>query len=434
MGILIVCLLLLACGTILFKLLKIESLHPFLKTVLIFSFFYWKFSPIVLSLMNWKLFELLFFNSISFDEYLYNSIVDLCFTFLLLYLFYSLLKRRGFSELSLFCGDFQESDVFISIMNKISLAILCLITVYSLFSNLNYAYNNNASTIADAETGILTFITQTILAICLCNILFLYERFTKYEIFIQHIIVGFYFLTRAFQGSRIMLIAIIFIYLYLFLVQERKRLYLNLVLSLSAFAIILIPVIGTMRGGARLKISDISSGLMTQTVAYDFIESLAIKSNSVYYGSYLLKYDGNEFAGIAPYMNSFYSLVPRIIYPDKPVPGSFDGTVYGTVSRRASKHFVGDNELMNMGIPLSLESLWTLGWLGYFMAIIVAVFVLNTLNNFLWSKKLIPCLLVLILISFPSCISEVSVISIVRDIPRYIILYAMLFICFVKPN
>jgi hypothetical protein len=96
-------------------------------------------------------------------------------------------------------------------------------------------------------------------------------------------------------------------------------------------------------------------------------EMLFVKFDNYRFG--WLLYDEARGQGLelklTPYIGVAGCLIPRSIWPDKPVPGSIDGTYYGVPARYAAGiSGLLDRHIGNVGIGAFVASYWQGGVLG----------------------------------------------------------------------
>ena len=192
----------------------------------------------------------------------------------------------------------------------------------------------------------------------------------------------------------------------------------------------LLPMLAKIRTEGSITFSDISIGMVDNIDFNPIISEFAVKTNSVYYGAYLCEFDGIGAAGINPYINSLYTLIPRFLYPDKPVPTSKDGTEYGIPSRVAASLILGDSSVFNVGVPPSLIALWHGGVWAYIFNIAFTIWLLMWLNKLFNSGLFFWQLIVFIFINIPIMNVYITFDQFLRDIPRHFIIYFILCIIF----
>ena len=170
-----------------------------------------------------------------------------------------------------------------------------------------------------------------------------------------------------------------------------------LLLVFSGFSLLLLPVLSSKRiEGAR----EVKIGNTLELVP----QELNIKLNSFSYTEALLKYDGAEFAGINPYIGSALKFVPRFIWIDKPTATSFNSDISGIPSRRIPYLQGSKSDSYNVGTSAFAVSLWQMGYLTVFFAIILNVFFLKISNRLLNKDGLILKSIAFMMFAFPQLI------------------------------
>lgn len=118
-------------------------------------------------------------------------------------------------------------------------------------------------------------------------------------------------------------------------------------------------------------------------------DDIYTKFNSFEQGTILLEIEGTSRAGLSLITSSLASPIPRILYPDKPVPfssnGEYSGVPYYLVPHLRGIVFAGHV----VPIPPSTIALWELGYIGLFVMILFNVANLLFMNFFLKSELLL---------------------------------------------
>jgi len=167
-------------------------------------------------------------------------------------------------------------------------------------------------------------------------------------------------------------------------------------------------VIGAMRGGSgQLQLSTAaaeSKSLFGQQpmseTAWAFYDQIYIKFDGISMGAYLVDRLGR--AGIKPYVGAALAIVPRIILPSKPTPGSIDGTLQGTPPRLIAVAIGMDPLVGNVGVSSAAMEMWHFGWLGLIPLLLFNLFQWRMINSFLLTPSLVTRTLALYLIAIPS--------------------------------
>ena len=265
----------------------------------------------------------------------------------------------------------------------------------------------------------------------LLGILFLFKKKTKPLLYISCLtVVFFYYLLLTFRGGRIYIFGIVIFLLYRFLEKKNIRLLLFAsvlgILSLGA-----LPILSSLRGDTRIKVEDVTSSQMSLNSEL-ILNEVLVKTNSVMYGSYLINADGIGNKGSMMYSSTLFALLPRFLFPSKPEPGSVDGSPEGLPSRAsAAYHSTHEyNGISSNGVPASISSLWGGGWLAFILEIVSVAYLIFFINAVFKSQKPIYAGFAFSIVSFPVCILEVPLPSILIDVQRFIVFYFVLKVLF----
>jgi len=182
-------------------------------------------------------------------------------------------------------------------------------------------------------------------------------------------------------GSRIAL----FTPLAVLLLAPRRRWYAKAILLIAGgvlipTAIVLVPVMGELRQRGPIQLSSVvgaakeqpSPGTETSRI---FLGQVLAKFDSFSTGAVLVSASGLGQAGWTPYEGAALALLPRLLLPNKPSPGSGDGSPAGHPSRVVAR-ILGYNSMAgNMGVSPGAITLWQLGWAG--LVLLVAANVIH---------------------------------------------------------
>lgn len=198
--------------------------------------------------------------------------------------------------------------------------------------------------------------------------------------------------------------------------------------------------LGVVRGFASpsLSFESLREGLQTAVAGTPLGTQITFvaaevnrKFDAVGPGVELLALEPPETAGPTPLLSAMLSPIPRVLYPDKPVPTSRDGTYLGTPYRVAAKAY-GDPEVgMVVPVTASAISLWELGWAGIVLLLVANVLNLVVLNSCLLTTNVVVRALGISLLGLPTAeflIAPTS--SIVRDLLRLSVMLAGIAFCF----
>ncbi len=130
-----------------------------------------------------------------------------------------------------------------------------------------------------------------------------------------------------------------------------------------------------------------------------------MKFDSISAGALLLRVEGVGAAGWAPFEGAVLALIPRVVYPGKPVPGSRTGDLRGHPSRIAARAEGGDPNSSNVGVSPSAVALWELGIVGVVLLVAANTFNLLAINALLLSPNLFIQSVGISLVSVPSFVT-----------------------------
>lgn len=412
---------------LIYRICKCTKIELMLKFLLVISYFSWNALPLILSMQP----EYKYLITIPENLFYFFSNVNQVSLFLI-YLFAYLLivfkKKRSqiFSR-----DDFQSTKSFNNIVFFFSISCL-LFEIYSLYSTeLSYSERNEISFLrGDISRGVVTFIYSAGTNMLLAQLLLLREKLSKKQIFFGAALLMVYYLMQIYNGRRIFMFAIVFFFLYIALQKQQKRLYLLSFILLS-FAFVLLPQISKLRQGTRITFEILKQN-NEKVEEEEILSEFLIKTNSVLYTSYLLLHDGIGNIGPQLYTSTVYSLIPRFLYPQKPEPGSIDGTLYGLPSRLSAAYnpTIKDdyNEISNNGVSTPLVALWAMGWGMLFFQIIVSAFIIWLFNELLKGRKPLFAYYIFSLTGFPVCVLDISLISFLMTTQRFIVIYIFLYV------
>lgn len=405
------------------RIFKSNHVHNFLKVLIGISYFGWSAVPLLITLTGYQ-------NRISnWDFYLFCANIDQVFFFCTYSIFLYFIRRKRTPEIFV-RDDFQYNKKMIRTLAFIGV----LSTIYLIFSksNSDVSYlDGNDITQTSSLAGVIAFISNIGIFVLIGIAIFQRHFFKRSELFSIYAVLFVFYMQHIINGGRIYMFVFIVILLY-YALETKKKSVLVYTIGLSIFAMSLLPIMAGLRGGGKMDVSTIAEGRSSSTD--DIIEQIYIKTNSVYYGSFVLERDGIAGGGPLVYASSFLALIPRNIMPNKPQPGSKDGTMYGLPSRLSAIYMsTGDyNDISNNGVPVSIESLWALGWVSFVLQIIVSAFVLFLFNGVFSGGKPFFLYCVLSLINFPACNLEISMVQIVVQVQRYAIIYLLLYLMYGK--
>ena len=118
---------------------------------------------------------------------------------------------------------------------------------------------------------------------------------------------------------------------------------------------------------------------------FSSLDDFTYRTNTTLLAGYFVD-DANlkGFTGKQAYYNSIFFFVPRLVWPEKPVPGSIDGSLL-TIPDRYIVYLIGGNSINNeAGVGMGGVAYWHFGWIGVIFAGIIqgiALYVLIILTR-----------------------------------------------------
>ena len=381
----------------LFFIYKNKWINSVLVLLIIIATFQWYYLPAILTISGFNI--VLQVNENNLED-LYKLMIKE-FIFYQIILFFFLISENKI-KIKFISLNLKESVNTLRIQNSLFFISIIIIgyNIFYIFQNkMNYENNND---ISQQQGGVFQIIS--LLSNFFISFLWVYyifeENKSKLKYYISLILISGFSLTLILSGSRIYFLS--FIFLFIFSLKKSKNNWkkiriMILLLFVSGVSLLLLPVLSSKRiEGAR----EVKIGTALELVP----QELNIKLNSFSYSETLLKYDGKEFAGFNPYIGSFLKFVPRFIWNDKPTATSFNSDITGIPSRRIPYLQGSDSDSYNVGTSAFAVSLWQMGYLTVFIAIILNVFFLKILNRLLNKDGLILKSIAFMMLAFPQLV------------------------------
>ena len=403
------------------KLLKRDDVNLFLKIVIAVSYLGWNMIPLLLS--NLSQFNNSFIT--SKDLYQLCSNVNQGFFACIFFLVNILMgKVKKFSIF--YTNDFQYSKITVKWLLRVGIVFVTYSIFENLTSSISYWDNNNLENL-DSSSGLIVFISHFAIYALLALVLFYSNYLSKKSFLLSLIIVFAYYLSTIYSGARINLFAVIIVIIYYaYKIRNKHLILLSVILGVIALG--LLPTIASLRGDASFSLKDFN----TSSSSDEILSEIYTKTNSVNTSAILIQHDGIGGGGSQIYMSTALALVPRMMMPNKPHPGSKDGTLYGLPSRLAVIYSTSGeyNGITNVGISSSIEMLWALGWFGLFFLILITSFLIIIFNQMLNGGKFLFVIFFLSLVNFPVCQIDVALSTLLISVQRYSIITLAFYIFF----
>jgi hypothetical protein len=408
------------------KILMSGRFHLLLRLFWGISFWGWNAIPFLLSLLPQYKGDI----SINYEFYLSCWVINFFFLFLV-YLSAFIFNKRKWRFDNLFIRpSYQYNPRFIKMITNISIVVLIIIIIVGLGNTATYTDRNDVSNHDDnLLLGTISFFRGYAVYFLLAILFFYHKSLSISYRYGIVAILSIHYLLIAFAGSRIHLFAILIMLVYLAISQKKKTLAIPIIV-VGFIAITVLPAISQLRkSGESFSTSDVVQ--VRKKESGDIVWEVMNKTNSVHSSSTLLFFSGIGSGGSLVYTSTLYSLVPRFIYPNKPHPGSMDGTMDGLPGRMAANiNSVKYSSVANVGISTSIEALWAGGYIMFFIQAIFSGFLIVLMNKALRGEKLLLLYFVLSLLSFPVCMMEVSLVNFSMSIQRFLVVYSLFYILF----
>lgn len=399
---------------------KSSKVHLLLKILLCISYFGWNALPALLMYMP----SFIGIKVRADNTYIMCSYYNQIYLFLAYLLAYLWMSNRQPPKF-LTRMDFQDDTSVFKMLFYSSLVLSIYRVIRLINSTSSYLESNDLSNLT--ALGPLDFVSSLGISFLVGILLLCRDRIKPFYFKLSIGVITLFFLAHTLRGGRIYSFGIIIMVLY-YAFKNRRKVEMVVGGLLAIFALTLLPVIASLRGSDQIKLSDVRVTDESSTPTMVFTEIL-IKTNSVMYGSYLIKKDGIGKWDGKMYSSSFYALIPRFIDPSKPEPGSVDGTQYGLPARASARYSMSGkyNNINNNGVPTSLSSLWGGGWLAFVVEILFTAFLMFFINGVFYSGKPIFVGFIFSLLSFPVGVLEIPLPTILMAIQRDLVIYILLF-------
>ena len=408
------------------KIVKSNYFHLLLRLFWVISFFGWNAIPFLLSLLPKYKGDI----SINYEFYISCWAMNLFFLFIV-YSSAMLFNKRGWKLDNLFTKpSYQYNPRFIKMIMNISIIILILIITIGLNNTATYTERNDVGNHDDnLLLGTISFFRGYVVYFLLAILFFYQKILSQFQRFVIIGLLSLHYIMIAFAGSRIHLFAILIILVYVAISQKKTRLMIPII-AVGFFAFTLLPTISELRKtGDTFTTSDVIQARPRDSG--DILWEVMNKTNSVHSSSTLLYFSGIGSGGSLVYTSTLYSLFPRFIYPNKPHPGSMDGTMDGLPGRLAANiNSTKYSSVANVGIATSMEALWAGGFIMFILQALFSGILITLMNIAIKGKKLLFLYFVLSLLSFPVCTLDVSLVYFSVSIQRFLIVCMVFYILF----
>ena len=198
------------------------------------------------------------------------------------------------------------------------------------------------------------------------------------------------------QGSRISLITPFLIFLLSLAYLRRQSLMTMLVVLIFGtltviFGGLALNVVGDLRSEGDYEAKELYGSISRENIL-EAVSSLGVnmvtKLDSIRSGTVLINEHGIGVARHKPYIGAVFSLMPRVLWPGKPEPGSFNGELTGHPSRLVAGLMGMDVFVGNVGVSPGAISIWQFGYFGLILWIILNALNLLFLNRLLRTNSI----------------------------------------------
>jgi len=395
---------LIAEGYLCFRILKDKSVSFILAISLTAVVILWYLVPgfIVLVYPFEKIANPLFF--IEQNDFVISYFLESMGLIAALTIFMAIVARRNNSKLV----NIRSNKIINR--NIIYLIIIAYIgTIIYRISAMGFNYlDNNAASLYDEihQNTIIILLSQLLFSAMV--LFFTLLRRGDWLIYFIYVIVVADSILRIISGSRIWFIApiIIFAFRYLHRTGLTKRAFMLSTITLVLIIYIVLPLsyaIQETRYKENSGVLSIINDFSFHATSSTYIKMIFNKFDSFSAGFALIKNAGGfGSAGLMPFYGSALVFIPRTIWPERPVAGSADGTIYGHPSRLVPSSIMPFSDSLNMGVAPLHISLWQLGILGAGLFVVGVAAFLFIINNLLLSQRLVRRTAGIYLLSIPS--------------------------------
>lgn len=218
----------------------------------------------------------------------------------------------------------------------------------------------------------------------------IYIRYFTYLFLFLVIVFGF---TMGARGQ-LLTVGIILCAIY-WIFYDRKKVF-NILLYVAIFGILSSPVILTYKAQKDLylnlsfidrieNIANIFFDSRSDFHILDSLERIIYRYDGVHNGGNLALYAlETHYVHLIPYINTFYAVIPRFFWPEKPQPKSVDGK--GATTPNLITGVVSGRPWMTTSVSPSAIAFWQFGFIGVFLVAFVQSFFISILEKFIFRK------------------------------------------------
>lgn len=370
---------------------KSDNLTPILSIVIWFVIIIWYSIPGLLWLFINDYDKLsLFFESVEkIDFVLVFSIECSAVAIVLFFLSQTTSEHKVFQV-----GSFLDSNFNTKLIFKVFFGTI-LFQVYFINTNVNFDYLSLNSADNYGNSSVfqqLNFLVNNYF-LSLASIIAIYHK-DKKNILLAFVLIFVNSFLSFMGGGRFVILSVIFIFLIRLLVQKislsAKKIYPFVIIGFIVLYVVM-PLFTSIQDNRTNSAFDANQILKEASYRNDyqiFARVIFTKLDFFSTGYLLIQNENVGKGGLLPYVGSGLVFVPRSLFPQRPIAGSSDGTVYGLPSRVVPKTVNIVSEYLNVGVSPVCITLWQWGYIGYVIFIFASVLYLKFINLFLISPDI----------------------------------------------
>lgn len=389
-----------------FRVLRYNQISPLLRISLAVAIFIWYFIPGALAaIFQYEAITSTLYYNVSEYDFIYTYFLETtALSFVLLGFLISLKKLPKIKKAEL--SATKVSGIFVS-----SIALLFLAYLVYQYNQSNFVYlENNSAALYDERktTSIVYLLGRLLFSATMVLTTLAAPRSRAY--YVCFALVCADSLLAVLSGGRIAflspLIVILFRYVNFMGLKLRAKSFVLGVAAATFVVTLVLPMsysISALRSTGKFEISALFDRSPARHTSNASVKMIFQKFDSFSAGFSLLNQGGGMgYAGLEPYYGSALVFIPRSFWPDRPVAGSLDGTIYGHPTRLVPSVLGIASDSYNVGISSLATTFWQLGFIGFPFFILSGVGFLFFINKLLLSSYFSNKVMGMYLLSIPS--------------------------------
>jgi hypothetical protein len=394
-----------------------SNVSRILVSLLIVYFVLWYFVPLCLNVFLW---DELFVHTVSENDYLLVAALEIgafaaiIFSFLGCKAPIRIIQRSSLNSIR----------ITPAVLICVALATTLLTTYFYISEDYGVGYlgknafqTTEGGSSAFNQLGTLSILLGAGLSLmCAAIVKSAVPNLPKWIIAILVAVILFYNYTQIVAGSRIELLYPVYLFMLYTLANKwsQARIFktLLIVAPIITFAICFITLAlentRVTSSNAVEGVGEASSAIDVSDLQNLMAQSLVTKLDEFSPGAILLEKYGPGDGGIKTYAGSVLAWLPRFLYKDKPVPGSCDGTYYGTPARMVAAYNGANIDIGSTGIGVASMAIWQLGYANLFLLILSNVINLRVLNTLFMSSSTVAWAAAFWLIGLPAMMGLIA--------------------------